>query len=170
MSWLEELSKERVFNYKLEDGSTIRGTTQELSKLFSREFIGEPGEVITTDENMVLKYAGFEPIVLGQKGIVEFEKNGRKAVMIRNPDGSVDYHSKTKMHYVKTGKAEQQFSDDYQKEIDRQLQQQMLREKHTPKQKDPLREMIKALPEGEYLSDGKSFTPVENYEEPNVRK
>lgn len=169
MSWLNDLSKERIFNYKLDDGSTIRGTILELSKIFNHEFIGEPGEIITTDQG-VLKYAGFEPIVLGQKGIVEFEKNGRKALMVRNPDGSVDYHSKTKIHYAKTGEVKQQFSDDYQDALDRQMQQEMLRQKYTPKQKDPLKEMIAALPEGEYLSDGQTFTPVEDYEEPNVRK
>lgn len=169
MSWLDDLSKERIFNYKLEDGSTTSGTIQELSKLFNREFIGEPGEVILTD-GLTLTYAGFEPIKLGQKGIVEFNKNGRKAVMVRNADGSIEYHSKTKLLYHQTGRSEQQFDDDYKKELERQTQQQLLREKHTPKQADPLKEMIRNLPEGEYLSDGKSFTPVENYEEPNVRK
>jgi hypothetical protein len=169
MNWLEELSKERVFNYRSTDGSVISGTVSDLSKIFSCEVIGEPGEIINHNDDQY-SYAGFDPIKIQQKGVVEFEKNGRKAIMVRNTDGSVDYHSKTKMHYAKTGKIEQQFSDDYQAHLDKQFQNQLLAEKYKPKQKDPLKEMIKNLPEGEYLSDGKSFTPVRDYEEPNVHK
>lgn len=167
MNWLAELNKERIFNYRSEDGSVIRGTISDLSVIFSREIVGEPGEKFS-HESHEYEYAGFDAIKSEQKSIVEFEKNGRKAVMIRNPDGSIDYHSKTKMHYAKTGKVEQQFSDEYQSHIDKQMQQQMIAAKYTPKQKDPLKEMIKNLPDGEYLSDGKSFKSVDNYEEPNV--
>lgn len=101
MGWIEDLSKERVFNYTCGD-EIISGTLEGLSATTGQEVKGEPGETISCD-GLVYEYAGFEPAHVSTMSMVMFEKNGRKAYRIKDPSGKVRYIAKSKHEYLKHG-------------------------------------------------------------------
>ena len=164
MSWLEELNADRKFNYRFEDGTVVRGTLKELSALVGNTVLGEPEETISVDGETAV-YAGFDAIPVRQRAIIEFEKNGRKAIAIKEADGTTRYVSKTKMNYQKTGRIENKYTDDYQEILDKQIQNELMANKYKAKQHDPMKEAIKNLADGEYVSDGKNFYRADGYEE-----
>jgi len=61
MSWLIELSKKRIYNYRTSSGKTLRGTQSELEEAFGVSIKCEPGDVIEVNGDKI-EYAGFEPI------------------------------------------------------------------------------------------------------------
>ncbi len=165
-NWLEDVNKDRVFHYKNENGATVSGTIKKLSEVFGVELKAVAQEKIQFNDS-VYRYAGFDPVQLRQKNIIEFEKNGRKAVMIRDADGKVTYRSKSKIHYEKTGNITNQMSSEYQAAQDKEIQNEMRMREHAKKNPgqhrcvDPLKEALKNLSDGEYVSDGHSFKQVE---------
>jgi hypothetical protein len=165
MSWLEDDFNNTVFNYKAEDGTKISGTVKHLSELTGAEVKGQPGEVIVLD-GMEASYAGFEPSKIAIKTAVVFEKNGRKAVAMRDRDGKMSYVSQTKINYQRTGKVESVYTKDYEEIIEKNVQKELQQAQFTKKnQPDPLKEMLKNLGDGEYVSDGVNFMRADGYEE-----
>ena len=166
MNWFQEAANNTNFKYVFEDGSSILGTLTQLSGLAGQTIKGLPGEAIEID-GLKATYAGFEPIKIGQKSEVFYEKNGRKAVAIRDRDGTMKYISETKRHYKKTGEVKQQFSRALETEIEKSVQRELQAAQFTKKTKpyDPMAEAIKKLGDGEYVSDGKSFIRADEYEE-----
>lgn len=165
--WLESIRQERVYNYELEDGSTIQGTLKTLSDMAGIPVQGEHGEELKID-GMVAKYRSFEPIKLHQRNEITYEKNGLKAIMKRDADGNVRYVSETQAHYERTGKIEVQYTKAYQEQAEKNLQTQMRREKaqkKDPNYRDPILEMVKNLPDGEFVGDGANFIPASEYKE-----
>lgn len=166
IGWLKDLNDNAVYRFKFEDETIIHGTLKQLSDLSGVSVKGNPGEVITV-EGLKASYAGFEPHKIGQKSEIVYEKNGRKAVAIRDRDGSMRYISETKRHYQKTGKVEQQFSKAMQVEIEKGVQKELQAAQFKKKEKayDPMGEAIKKLADGEYVSDGKNFIRADEHEE-----
>ena len=164
--WLKDLNDNTNYKYQFEDGSVVLGNIKQLSDLTGVPVKGNPGEVIEVD-GLKATYAGFEPRKLGQKNEVFYEKNGRKAVAIRDRDGSMRYVSETKRHYQKTGEVKQQFTKDMQEQIEKSVQRELQAAQYVKKSKpyDPMAEAIKKLGDGEYVSDGKSFIRADEYEE-----
>lgn len=163
--WLAELNAKRIYNYKREnDEAILSGTLAQFKQLTGVDVKGEHGEVIDLGKGETARYAGFEPIKLGQSGSVVFEKNGRKAYMQRDADGNISYISATKMHYLKTGKIENQYSDDFQEVITKQVQAE-IRNSQAEQADKTLQNAIKHLGDGEYVSDGKNFIQADKYEE-----
>lgn len=164
-SWIDDMNASTIFNYKMEDGTVVSGTTKQLSELTGTVVHGDPGETISI-EGLTASYAGFEPNKIAIRTAVEFEKNGRKALAIREKDGSMRYVSKTRAEYQKTGKVESKYSDAYQAEIDKGVQKELQAAQFKKKtQPDPLKEMLKQLGDGEYVSDGVNFMRADGYEE-----
>jgi hypothetical protein len=165
MSWLDDLNANTVYNYKMENGTIVRGTAKQLSELSGTTVHGDPGETISI-EGVTASYAGFEPNKIHTRTAVEFEKNGRKALAIRERDGSMRYVSKTRAEFQKTGKVESKYSDAYQAEIEKNIQRELQAAQFQKKnQKDPMKEMLKNLADGEYVSDGVNFMRADGYEE-----
>jgi hypothetical protein len=69
---------------------------------------------------------------------------------------------------MKTGRIENQYTKGYQEHLDKKAGEQIKREAHAKKEAkargiDPdqaLKDSIAALPDGEFVSDGKSFIPA----------
>lgn len=119
-------------------------------------------EVLCDECGEGTSYAGFEPQKTGLTTKVEYEKNGRKAIAIRDKDGNMSYVSKTRLHYNKTGRIENQYSEGRKRQIvDRQVED-TLRSNYNKSKANVtqasaqkhMEEMVKNLPDGEYLSDG----------------
>jgi hypothetical protein len=165
-TWLSDVNDNIVYKFEAEDGSTVLGTSKQLAGLSGSPVEGEPGEVITID-GVEFSYAGFKPIKLNQRSEVAFEKNGRKAVAIRDKDGSMRYVSETKRHFQKTGQIKQQFSRAMEVEIEKSVQRELQAAQYHKKNKqsDPMSEAIKKLSDGEYVSDGKTFIRADEHEE-----
>jgi hypothetical protein len=110
------------------------------------------------------QYMGFVPVELRQTTQVEFDQNGRKGMAIRGRDGSISYISKTKLHYMKTGKIENQYTPAYREHLEKTEQDQMLRTEHSRKRAKvtSAADMLKNMPDGEYLSDGTNVIAKEN--------
>lgn len=168
--WLADLNADRVFNYRFEDGSVVSGTLKELNDMYqfgvngTTLLTGEPGEGFVTFDGRCAEYAGFEPVKLGQRSSVMYEKNGRKAYMQRDSNGNISYVSATKMHYLKTGKIENQYSSDYQAVIEKQVQAEVYNSQKQQADKS-IHEAIKHLADGEYVSDGVNFIDADKYKE-----
>ena len=85
MSWLKDLNEKRIFKYRFDDGSEVTGTRSKLQEIIDDkqdfQVKAEPGEVLVIGGKKAY-YGGFEPIKMGGKTSVTFEKNGRKARMI----------------------------------------------------------------------------------------
>ena len=163
MSWLDDLSKERVFIYRFEDGETIKGTQAQLNDFVGHELKFDPGEEFEVD-NRKASYAGFDPIKLSQRSSVCFEKNGRKAYANRDSDGNMTYISETKMNYLKTGKIENSYTDAYQEQVTKGIQAE-IRESKRQQEDKTLQDAVRHLGDGEYVSDGKNFIRADQYEE-----
>ena len=164
MSWLNDVDRIRIYNFALPDGNVARGTLKQLSELAGKEVLGEPGEVIAID-GVEASYAGFEPVHIAQQNSVEFEKNGIKALRVRKSDGTIQYVSKTRMHYQNTGQIKSQMTAEYQEAAEKNVQKELQALKLQKGKPDPLKTAIKGMPDGEYITDGKKFMPAENYKE-----
>jgi hypothetical protein len=167
MSWLDDIRQERFYNYELEDGSVIQGTLKKLSELSGVDVQGDHGEKLTIDGHTAT-YKSFEPIKIQQRNEITYEKNGLKAVMKRDADGNMTYVSQTQIHYQQTGKIEVQYTKEFQRQAEKNLQFQMQKEnamKKKPGYRDPILDMVKNLPDGEFVGDGQNFVPAEDYVE-----
>jgi hypothetical protein len=102
MSWLEDLHKERVFNYTDITGETLSGNVEELSGLAEKPILGEPGESFMYMDHVYF-YNGFDSIKPEGMTVVSFEKNGRKAYQIKDSSGKIRYIAKSKHEYLKHG-------------------------------------------------------------------
>jgi hypothetical protein len=100
MSWLEDLNKDRVYNYKSGD-KLLSGTLSELSEI-AADLNGEYGEEFIYEGDKYV-YAGFEPVKSSQMTSVMYEQNGRKAYKITDPSGKIRYIAKSKHDYLKHG-------------------------------------------------------------------
>lgn len=153
MSWLSERTIR--YRYKMADDSV---RIVELPANF------DPATTYTFDDNEVGSYAGFEPEEIRQTNVVEFEQNGRKAVRVRDAGGGVRHISKTKLHYMKTGRIENQYTKEFQDHLVKTKQEHMLRTEHSRKRAKvstaSAKDVLKNLPDGEYLSDGKNVIPA----------
>jgi hypothetical protein len=148
MSWLSD----RIVRhkYKMEDGS-IR-----IVELPASEDAEQ--ELTFSDDQKVGSYAGFEPEEIRQTNIVEYDQHGRKAVRIKDKNGKVTHMSKTKLNYIKTGRVENKYTKSYEEQLMKQKMDFMLRGEARKSKgtisKAPLEDMVKNLPDGEYVSDG----------------
>lgn len=147
MSWLNDrIIKHR---YKLEDGS-IRHVDLPASQ--------DAAETLMFNDGAVGSYAGFEPDEVRQTNIIEYDQHGRKAVRIKDKDGKVTHMSKTKLNYIKTGRVENKYTKDYEAYLIKQKQAHMLRGEARKSRgtvtRAPLEDLVKSLPDGEYVSDG----------------
>lgn len=118
MSWLAE--RQILYRYVLPDG------TVHHMKLSAAE---EPPQVIEID-GVEAQYAGFEPDELKQTSVVAYDQNGRLAYRIKDKDGKIRHVSKTKHHYMKTGRIENQYTSSYREHLEKTEQEQMLRTEH----------------------------------------
>lgn len=114
-----------------------------------------------------MSYGGFDPVKVKQTHAVEFDKNGRKAVAIRNKDGSLQYHSKTKLNYLKTGRVESQYTKEFQEALQKEEQKKLVQEQKAQTSRRQhmdrhFKQMVSKLPEGEYVSDGVSVKPMKS--------
>lgn len=151
MSWLDERTIK--YRYKMEDGSIKHlelPVSEEAPK--TRLFEHAIGRFATGT------YDGFEPEVVEQINVVEFDKNGRKAVRITDKNGKVRYQSKSKLHWAKTGRIENKYTREYEEHLAKTKQEQLLRTEHSRKRatvsKASANDVLKNLPDGEYISDG----------------
>ena len=102
MDWLEQLNKERVYNFKTPNGKIYSGTQDDFNELFGSVEMSQ-GTVIEIDGEPA-EYAGFEPIRTNHVHVVFYTQNGRKARKIVNGDGHAQYISESKYQYLKHGK------------------------------------------------------------------
>jgi hypothetical protein len=102
MNWLEELNRDRVYNFKTESGKVYSGTEKEFTDLFGPIAL-EQGTIIQIDGEPA-EYAGFEPIKTNHVHVVFYTQNGRRARKIVNGDGHTQYISESKYQYLKHGK------------------------------------------------------------------
>jgi hypothetical protein len=163
MSWISDI--EHTFNFKCED-KACGYTTKIKSKEDSEKLRRDPPKCFKCGG--VTSYGGFEPVKIGQTHNVEYEQNGRKAIRTRGKNGEIQHVSKTKMHYMKTGRIENQYTKAYQEKMQKEAAEaerkakameasQAERRKH---QDQVIKEQIKNMPDGEYVSDGINFTPL----------
>lgn len=163
MSWLDDLNATTVFKYSLEDGDTLEGTLQELAHFFGTEPKGVPGEELVTVDGKKACYAGFEANKIRQKSYVEFEQHGRKAVCITDEKGKKSYISKTKLHYLKTGKVEGQYSNAFKEASRKNEQQAVIAESRRHSKGPTMKDLLKGLPDGEYMSNGRTFMNAKGF-------
>lgn len=153
MSWIAD--REIKYRYRMPD-ETLRLLILKADQDAPQEHTFEDGQVGV--------YCGFEPDVVQQTNIVEFDKNGRKAVRIRNPDGTVRHVSKTKLNYMKTGRIENEYTKEYREHLEKTKQEQLLRTEHNTRRAKVStarpEDVLKNLPDGEYVSDGKTVVPA----------
>ena len=117
----------------------------------------------TFGTNLIGIYDGFEPEEVRQTNVIEYDQNGRKAVKVRQKDGSVQHISKTKLNYLKTGSTDSQFTKEYQEHLFKTKQHELLRSgvgKGKGKARKANEAMMKNLPDGEYVSDGTNVMPA----------
>lgn len=146
MSWLAD--RKITYQYKLPNGSIVH---------FKLPAADVAPPTIETEEG-IAEYAGFEPDEVKQVNIVEYDKNGRKAVRIRGRNGEIQHISKTKLKYMKTGRIENQYTPEFQQRLEKSKQEQLLRDgsgkgKGTATQAK-MEKLLKDMPDGEYVSDG----------------
>lgn len=153
MSWLAD--RDIQYIYKMKDGSTRH------LKLTAKD---DPPSEHTFEDGEVGTYAGFEKEEVRQVNMVEYDQNGRKAVKIKDKDGKVSYLSKTKINYLKTGRIENQYTKAYQEHLQKTQQEQMLRGESRKSKgtvsRASLDEVLKNMPDGEYVSDGVNVMPA----------
>lgn len=73
-----------------------------------------------------VEYIGFEPIKMNITEIVHYERNGRLAVRVTDKKGKVSHVSKSKLHYKKTGRIENQYSESYRQHLMKTDQQALM--------------------------------------------
>lgn len=162
MSWINDI--EHTWNFRCTAGCQEK--TQIKSKKdsdYMRDHAPDCGQCGASTE-----YAGFEPVKLGQTHNVEYEQNGRKAIRTRGKDGSIQHISKTKLHYMKTGRIENQYTKAYQDRIQKEAAEAQRKAKameatqaeRRKYQDQIIKEQIKNMPDGEYISDGLNFQPM----------
>lgn len=152
MGWLSD--RDIKHRYKMPDGS-IRHLVLSAS--------AEASPAHTFGDFITGVYSGFEPDVVEQVTVIEYEQNGRKAVKVRNKDGSTRYVSKSKLNYLKTGRIENQYTKEYQDHLIKTKQTELLRSgvgKGKGKARKANEAMMKNLPDGEYVSDGTNVMPA----------
>lgn len=98
MGWLDNLNEDRIFKYLPLDEKNpceaVTGNKKQLSKTFAVNVEGIPGEVLKDPKTEYrYAYAGFEPVALGLVTKVVFEKNGRKAIRIKDQEGKTTTRS-----------------------------------------------------------------------------
>lgn len=157
MSWLNDLK----YNFR------FRCESDHVTHIESKEGSDDMRKMTVFCEECgkPTQYNGFEPIKVGQTHHVEYEQNGRKAVRTRDKDGNVSHISKTRLHYKKTGRIENQYTPAYQAHLEKTNQEQLLRTEHSRRKgsaksasaRQTLDEQIGSLPDGEYVSDGSDF-------------
>lgn len=147
MSWLAD--REILYRYKMKDGS-IRHVKMSAAD--------DAPKSHTFDDGAVGKYNGFEPEEIKQTHNVEYDQNGRKAMRTRDKNGNITNISQTKLHYMKTGRVEHQYTDEYKQHLMKTNQTQLLQTEHSRKRakvtQKSFAEIVKDMPDGEYLSDG----------------
>lgn len=114
-----------------------------------------------------MNYLGFDPVKVKQTHAVEYDKNGRKAVAIRGKDGKMQYFSKTKLNYMKTGRVESQYTKEFQEALQKEEQKRVVQEQKAEaarrqKMDGHFKSLVANLPEGEYVSDGVSVKPMKS--------
>jgi len=166
MSWIDE--REIVYLYKLENGETRKLA---LPVSFS------PEETCLFEDGLEGKYVGFEPEVVKQTNVVEYDKHGRKALRIKDKNGNLTHISKSKYNYMKTGKVVPQHTKAYQEHLIKTNQHEFLKsEVETRQRKQTVAaatfqeteasEKVGQLPDGEYLTNGRDFVP---FKKPNEK-
>jgi hypothetical protein len=158
MSWINERTIK--YQYKFPNGEV---------RLFELLAGSNPPESIEDVDGQTGIYAGFLPDKVNQQHNVEYDQNGRKAMRIRKKDGSVTHISKTKLHYMKTGRIENQYTKDFQEKLQKDQQEQLLRTEESRRRgtvvsattrRVDLEEKLGSLPDGEYLSNGTDVIPM----------
>jgi hypothetical protein len=158
MSWINERTIQ--YQYKFTDGEI---------RLFELLAGSVPPEKMEDVDGSVGTYIGFLPDKINQQHGVEYDQNGRKAMRIRNKDGSITHISKTKLHYMKTGRIENQYTKAFQEKLQKEQQEQLLRSEQgrgrgsvqpASARRHDLEAKLGALPDGEYVSDGASVMPA----------
>jgi hypothetical protein len=174
MSWLDDINNSRVYIYRNDAGDKISGTPKQLEELFETTLKLSQGEAVNHDGDYYV-YAGFEPVKLGGETRVEFEKNGRKGVHIRKPDGDHQYISKTKLHYIKTGRIENQYTNSFKEYVAKKEQEQLRETEKNVKRAKVVASSLQMLAakkqvphdyipteKGWHSPDGKKFIPLED--------
>lgn len=154
MSWLEDLSYEYIFQCMKCD---------HREKIKAKDRPEKPKHLCGEE----MEYLGFEPVKVKQTHAVEYDKNGRKAVAIRGKDGKMQYFSKTKLNYMKTGRVESQYTKEFQEALQKEEQKRVVQEQKAEaarrqKMDGHFKQMVANLPEGEYVSDGVSVKPMKS--------
>lgn len=108
MGWLEDLNKERIYNYRcnIDSDFVLSGTKEELNELVGDEveLKYEPNDVasvLVDGEDLLFTYAGFDPIKTGLVTKIVFEKNGRKGLRIVDGDGKQTVRSMSRENLLK---------------------------------------------------------------------
>ena len=154
MSWLGERTLEH--EYARPDGEII------VLQLKAEE---DRPESITCDDGAEARFKQTRKFELNQTNIVEYDKNGRKAFRIKDGKGNIRYVSKTKMHYMKTGRIENQYTKEFKEHLEKQNEEVMLHTETNKKRAKVMPLQVKAaisdLPDGTYLSDGTKHQKLE---------
>ena len=83
MSWLQELDKQRIYNYRKANGEIVRGTKKEFEDFFEVPLRCEPGEIIHAINGENLEYAGIEPIKCPGMGRMGGENSDRQISLMK---------------------------------------------------------------------------------------
>ena len=101
MDWLSKLHDETLFRYRnSRTDEVICVPLSLLEEWLNISIKGEPGEEFYFAGDRYT-YAGFEPRKLNIMTKITFEKNGRKALKIKDADGQESIRSMSKENYLK---------------------------------------------------------------------
>lgn len=139
MSWLSDNAI--TYNYECLAGHRIQDTRM------ARE---DRADTLRCECGLLAEYKGFDPVKLGQTTIIEYEKNGIKALEIKTP-ARTTHISKTKYDYVRTGKVQYQYSRAYTEHLQKTDAERLHVDTN---QRRAVATAIKDLPQGEFVSDG----------------
>lgn len=151
MSWLED--RKIVYNYKCDCGHTTK------ARIAAAE--DAPPSAVCSDCGKEAFYSGFDADIVKQTNIVSYDKNGILALRVRRPDGTLQHISKEKLHYMKTGRIEHQYTKAYREHLAKAKQDDLLKAdqakgkgKASIASKKEIEQKLKNMPDGEYLSNG----------------
>lgn len=154
MNWISDLSYN--FEFKCPDNhkTVVRAKVQ-------------PPPPACEECQQTTQYVGFQAQKVKQTTVVEYDKNGRKAVAVRNKDGTMQYLSKTKLNYLKTGRVETQYTKEYQQAINKEEQKRVAKEQRAEASRrrtmdGHFKSLVSTLPDGEYVSDGVNVKPMKS--------
>jgi len=152
MSWLADRVIKHIY-----EGKEGRTTTVEFPAMQAA-----PGFYEDSETGETMRHIGFEPDEVRQTQTVEYEQHGRKAVQVREKDGSIRHISKSKLHYLKTGKVKNFYTTAFEEKLKKQEDDAKARNLLTEQENKRravvtdvrLKDLVKEMPDGEYVSDG----------------